>query len=195
MGRRPGQSRQLMLDSAVALLRERGASGVSIDAVLAHSGTPRGSVYHHFPGGRNELILGAVQQAGDYISGLIDHAITGGAPGTALEEFGRFWKQSLRHSEFRAGCPIVALAVDHRDDLPEAAAVVNEIFVCWQRKIQELLLAEGVPADRVRRLAVLAIAAIEGAVILCRAQRSDEPLDDVIAGLAPLYRANAAQND
>ena len=64
-----------MLDSAVLLLRERGAAGVTVDAVLAHSGAPRGSVYHHFPGGRNELILGALRQAGDYIAVIVDESV------------------------------------------------------------------------------------------------------------------------
>ena len=67
-----------MLDSAVLLLRERGAAGVTVDAVLAHSGAPRGSVYHHFPGGRNEMVLGAVRQAGDYIGAMVNDSAAEG---------------------------------------------------------------------------------------------------------------------
>lgn len=188
MGRKPGQSRQRMLDSAVALLRERGASAVSIDAVLAHSQTPRGSVYHHFPGGRDELIISAVRQAGDYIAGLIDQAIADGDPTDALEEFAEFWKQSLIDSGYRAGCPVAALAVDHRDDMPEAADLVREIFGRWQEHMRDLLTGNGLPADRAQRLATLAVAALEGAIILCRANRDAAPLDQVITEIAPLYR-------
>jgi AcrR family transcriptional regulator len=64
-----------MILSAAALLREYGASATSIDQVLAHSGAPRGSVYHHFPGGRTQLIDEAVALAGDFIAGLIDAAM------------------------------------------------------------------------------------------------------------------------
>lgn len=53
---RRGQTRPRMIESTIALLRERGAAGMTIDAVLEHSGAPRGSVYHHFPGGRRELL-------------------------------------------------------------------------------------------------------------------------------------------
>ncbi|MFD9961583.1 TetR/AcrR family transcriptional regulator [Amycolatopsis sp. NPDC058986] len=187
MGRRPGQSRQRMLDSAIALLRERGASGVSIDAVLARSGAPRGSVYHHFPGGRNELITSAVGQAGEFIGGLIDQAVADGDPRAVLDGFVAFWKRSLLDSGYRAGCPIVALAVDNREDLPEAAELVREIFARWHEKLRDLLVGEGVPTDRARRLATLAVAAIEGAVILCRAERSSVPLDDVVTEIAPLF--------
>lgn len=127
----------------------------------------------------NELVVSAVRQAGDYISSLIDHAV---------DQFVAFWKQSLADSGFRAGCPVVALAVDHRDDLPEAADVVREIFACWRAKIRDLLVASGFPADRARRLAALAVATSEGAVILCRAEGSASPLDDVAAELIPLFR-------
>ncbi|WP_244949947.1 TetR/AcrR family transcriptional regulator [Streptomyces griseofuscus] len=63
-----------MVLSAAALLREYGAGGTSVDKVLAHSGAPRGSVYHHFPGGRAQLIDEAVAHAGDFVAGLIDAA-------------------------------------------------------------------------------------------------------------------------
>src|SRR5436309_709279 len=116
------EAKQRMLNSAVVLLRERGAAGVSIDAVLAHSGAPRGSVYHHFPGGRAELIISAARLAGDYISGLLDTAIGSGDPARTVTKFSELWKRSLHDSDFRAGCPVVALAVDSRDTLPEAAA-------------------------------------------------------------------------
>lgn len=172
-----------MLASAVALLRERGASGVTVDAVLAHSGAPRGSVYHHFPGGRNELILGAVRQAGDHITGLIPGE---GPPRRVLEGFVAFWKQTLRDTDYLAGCPVVALAVDRRPELPDAGRLVGEIFTAWQEKLRQLLVADGAPEERARRLATLMVAAVEGAVILCRAPRDAGPLDDVLAELVPL---------
>ncbi|MGH3647332.1 MAG: TetR/AcrR family transcriptional regulator [Micromonosporaceae bacterium] len=183
MGRRPGESKQRMLVSAVALLRERGAAGVTVDAVLARSGAPRGSVYHHFPGGRNQLILAAVRQAGDFITASIPED---GSPRLVVERFADFWRQTLRDTDYLAGCPIVALAVDSRPDLPEAARLVGEIFNRWQQKLAELLMADGVPGERAGRLATLVVAAIEGAVILCRAQRDAAPLDDVLTELTPL---------
>lgn len=191
MARQVGRSRQRMLESAVELLRERGASGVSIDAVLARSGAPRGSVYHHFPGGRSELILTAVRQAGDLLTGLIDPG-PDGDPRALFDRFVSLWKQSLAHSDFTAGCPIVALAVEHRDDLPEATELVREIFAEWRQRISAILGDAGVPADRARRLAVLTVSAIEGAIVLCRAERSVAPLDDVAAEMGPLFPRAAA---
>src|SRR6185369_771994 len=139
----PGQTRQRMVDTAVLLLRERGVAGVTVDAVLARSGAPRGSVYHHFPGGRRELILEAVQRAGDYIAGVVDEAAADGDTQRALRRLIRFWKRTLVDSEYRAGCPVVAVAVDSREDIPQAAEVVRAIFAQWRAKLADLLAADG----------------------------------------------------
>jgi TetR/AcrR family transcriptional repressor of lmrAB and yxaGH operons len=180
------RTKQRMLASAVQLLRERGAAGVTVDAVLAHSAAPRGSVYHHFPGGRDELILGAVRAAGDFIGALVDETPADGDPRRELERFVRFWQQALADDDFRAGCPVVALVVDSRLDSPEATRLVREIFTRWRATLERLLHADGVPTERAGRLATLLVAAVEGAVILCRAYRDPGPLDDVLAEIAPL---------
>jgi AcrR family transcriptional regulator len=182
---RPG-TKQRMLDSAVLLLRERGAAGVTVDAVLAHSGAPRGSVYHHFPGGRNELVLGAVRQAGDYISTMVSDSAAEGDVVAMVERLVAFWKRALTRTDYRAGCPVAAMAIDSRDIVPDAGDVVREIFTRWQASLAEALSANGFTVQRAQRLATLIVAAIEGAVILCRAHRDLGPLDDVLVEIAPL---------
>ncbi|MGW6449850.1 TetR/AcrR family transcriptional regulator [Lentzea sp. NPDC055074] len=179
-------TKQRMLDSAVLLLRERGAAGVTVDAVLAHSGAPRGSVYHHFPGGRNEMVLGAVRQAGDYIDAMVSEAAAEGDVQQLLERLVGFWKRSLTKTGYRAGCPAAAMAMDSRDTVPDAVDVVREIFARWQGSIAEALSANGFEAHRAHRLATLVVSAVEGAIILCRAHRDLGPLDDVFAEIAPL---------
>jgi TetR/AcrR family transcriptional regulator, lmrAB and yxaGH operons repressor len=175
-----------MLDSAVLLLRERGAAGVTVDAVLAHSGAPRGSVYHHFPGGRNELLLGAVRLSGDYIAAMVDESVAAGDAQATVERLGRFWKRALTNTDYRAGCPVVAMALDSREDIPDAAELVREIFARWQKALSELLLANGFPAERAQRVGTMIVSSIEGAIILCRARRDLAPLDDVLIELATL---------
>jgi AcrR family transcriptional regulator len=178
-----------MLNSAVQLLRERGAAGVTVDGVLAHSGAPRGSVYHHFPRGRDELLLGALRQAGDFITGYLESAVATGDVRKMLEKFVAFWKRTLLDSDFRAGCPIVAVAVGSRIDAPEEEALVAQIFATWHDCLVRLLATRDVDPARAARLATLVVAAIEGAVVLCRAQREVTPLDDVLAELCPLIEA------
>jgi AcrR family transcriptional regulator len=180
-------TKQRMLDSAVLLLRERGAAGVTVDAVLAHSGAPRGSVYHHFPGGRNEMVLGAVRQAGDYIATMVRESAE--ADGDARQRVDRlvaFWKRALTKTDFRAGCPVAAMAMDGRDLVPDAGDVVREIFTQWQAGLAEAFTTSGFARPRAERLATLVVSAIEGAIILCRAHRDLSPLDDVLIEIAPL---------
>ena len=67
-------TKQKMLISAAEVMRERGAAGVTIDEVLARSGAPRGSVYYHFPDGRNQILAEALRYSGDAITAMIDDA-------------------------------------------------------------------------------------------------------------------------
>ncbi|MEU0884085.1 TetR/AcrR family transcriptional regulator [Lentzea sp. NPDC005914] len=179
-------TKQRMLDSAVLLLRERGAAGVTVDAVLAHSGAPRGSVYHHFPGGRNEMVLGAVRQAGDYIATMVSDSAAEGDVQQMVERLVAFWKRALTKTDFRAGCPVAAMAMGSRDLVPDAGEVVREIFAQWQASLAEALSASGFNTQHAHRLATVVVSAIEGAIILCRAHRDLGPLDDVLVEIAPL---------
>jgi TetR/AcrR family transcriptional repressor of lmrAB and yxaGH operons len=177
-----GTTRQKMLASAVELLRERGAAGVTVDAILARSGAPRGSVYHHFPGGRNQIMAEALELAGDAITAIINESSAGG-PLSALRTFSALWTQLLRGSDFTAGCPVVAAAVGGAPEDQQLVPAVAEIFTRWHDALVEALISAGAAQTRAARLATMSVAAVEGAVILCRAARSTQPLEDVMAEL------------
>jgi TetR/AcrR family transcriptional regulator, lmrAB and yxaGH operons repressor len=181
-------TRQKMLLSSVELLRERGAGGVTVDAVLSRSQSPRGSVYHHFPGGRAEIISEALALAGDTTSAIIERATAEGSLG-ALRRFGKFWNKLLVNSDFNAGCPVVSVAVGGSADDQQLQPAVAQIFQRWHQALAEAIIADGVDEPRAHRLATMAVAAIEGAIILCRIQRSTTPLDDVIAEFGLLLAA------
>ncbi len=91
-------------------------------------------MYHHFPGGRNEMIIDAVRLAGDYITALIDEAAESGDARVALRLFAEIWRISSIESDYQAGCPIVALAVDSGDEVPGAENTVREIFTGCRRR-------------------------------------------------------------
>jgi AcrR family transcriptional regulator len=166
-----------MILSAAALLREYGASATSIDRVLARSGAPRGSVYYHFPGGRAQLIDEAVALAGDFIAGMIDAALQADDPVLAIDAFFALWRDRLVESDFRAGCPIVAVAVETNDDAPQLARSAAAVFARWQEALAGLLLRHGLGEERSRRLGAFIIASVEGAVIMCPAEHSTAPIE------------------
>ncbi len=177
-----------MLVSAAELLRERGAAAVTVDAVLARSGAPRGSVYHHFPGGRGQILREALQFAGDQIAGRIDAAA--GDSGTALlQQFADMWRQALVDSDYTAGCPVLAAAIGSGSDEQQLTSLASEIFTRWRDAARRAYLREGFEPAEAAALADTAIAAMEGAVVLCRSTRSLDPLNDVARQLEFLLKA------
>jgi AcrR family transcriptional regulator len=183
-----GSTRTKMLISAAQVLRERGAAGVTIDEVLARSGAPRGSVYHHFPGGRNQILAEALVYAGDEIAGVIDKAAANGGM-FLVRKFVMFWEELLVESDFAAGCPVVAAAIGSADDEPQLTTVAGNIFRHWRDALTFAFVADGFEESDGASLAITCIASLEGAVVLCRSTRSVGPLNDVAAQLEFLIKS------
>lgn len=182
--------REKMVASAAVLMRERGAHSTAISDVLDHSGAPRGSAYHYFPGGRTQLLCEAVDFASDHIA----VRISGAASGLELLDtiVARFRKQ-LVGTDYRAGCTVVAVAVEAGDpDKGENLAVLDRAgaaFTRWTDIIAQRLSDDGVSTDRAAELSVFITSAIEGAVVIARATRDIGPLDSAHRLLQGLLQA------
>ncbi len=171
--------RERMVVSAALLIRERGAHPTAIADVLAHSGAPRGSAYHYFPGGRNQLLCEAIDYAGQYIASRIEKAGDGIG---VLDGLIADYREQLIASDYRAGCPVVAVTVESEDSAKSPAPVIARAaaaFDHWNALIAERLAAAGMPAERADELATLIITAVEGAIVVARASRDVKPLDVV----------------
>ena len=168
----PTESRRRMVESAAILLATRGLDGTAFSDVLEHSGAPRGSIYHHFPGGKDDLVEEAMALAGERALGVLD-AVVGQPPIDITQRFLDVWRQVLIRSELRAGCAVLAVTVaaDSTDLLDRAAA----IFRAWRVRLADLYIQGGMAADPARRLAAIVVSATEGAVVISRAERSLEP--------------------
>ena len=187
--------RERMVVSAALLIRERGAHATAISDVLKHSGAPRGSAYHYFPGGRMQLLEEATDYAGAYIADKIS-AARGAVE--LLDDLTDMYRQQLIRSDYRAGCPIVAVTVEAGDpDNAERTTKVIEraaaAFALWTDLIGQRLVAEGVAASRAEELAMLVTTSIEGAIIVARASRDVKPLDLVQRQLRTMLQAETAE--
>jgi AcrR family transcriptional regulator len=180
-----------MIVSTALLVRERGARATSLDAILAHSGAPRGSVYHHFPGGREQLLREATVYAGKYVARKLERA-DGADPLGALEALFDAYCKNLLATDFRAGCPVVAVAIESSEEGPDLRDCTLAAFDRWRRGIADSIERSGVAADRADELAMHAIAAFEGAIILSRAYRDLEPLERVRRELRRLLNEELA---
>lgn len=171
-GRSP---RDAMLDSAIALFGSQGVSATSLRDVVAHSGAPRGSIYHHFPGGKAELAEDATRRAGDLMARLVTKVVDSADPVTAVEAMVDHWSGVLLGSDFATGCPVAAAALS-ADDTPAARDAAGVAFIAWERALAEALARRDVAAAEAADRAALIVSAIEGALLVSRARRTDAPL-------------------
>jgi AcrR family transcriptional regulator len=184
-----------MVISAALLMRERGAQPTAIADVLEHSGAPRGSAYHYFPGGRTQLLCEAIDYAGEYVAAKISRAETGL---DALDGLIAHYRKQLLNSDYRAGCPVVAVTVEAGDPAkPDQVAPVIDraaaAFTRWTELIAARLTSDGVSAARAEELAMLTTTAIEGAIIVARASRELAPLESVHGQLRDLLQGEMSE--
>ena len=183
----PEPPRERMIQSALVLMGEFGVEATSFSQVIEHSGAPRGSIYHHFPGGKAQLVEEATRYAGDAVVALMNEAAEQhDDPVAAVDAIAGFWRSVLYDSDFAAGCPVVAATLES-DHSPAAREAAREAFERWERLYIQMLERAGVSEERARSLGSTAIAAVEGAVILSRAQRSNRPLERAVDELHRLF--------
>jgi AcrR family transcriptional regulator len=191
-------TRDRMVMSAALLMREQGVEATSFSRVLEHSGAPRGSIYHHFPGGKTQMIEEATRFGGDFIVALLTRALEEGDSLTALEASEGFWQTVLRESNYGAGCPVVAATLEG-DRTPSVRDAAGEVFKRWEDLVADGLRRHGVPRERAQSLGAFVFAAIEGAAIIARARQSIEPLervfDELRAVLSGALREAAGEPD
>ncbi|WP_460792772.1 TetR/AcrR family transcriptional regulator [Nocardioides maradonensis] len=179
-------ARETMIDGAIDLFARRGVAGTSLRDVVEHSGAPRGSIYHHFPGGKDELAAAAAARAGVLTDGLITKLASAGDPGAAVTELVEIWCRRLERSDFEQGCPVAASALA-ADETPAAREAAAAAFAGWSGLLREAFARSGVPLEEAEARANLAICAIEGALLVSRAQRSVEPLRSAGRSLVTMW--------
>ena len=178
--------RQQIVAGAADLIRRRGLAGTSIRGLAQHAAAPLGSTYHYFPGGKQQLAAEAVRFAGDQVTGILRGALEAG-PVDGLRAFLALWRKILTRTGFRAGCPVLVVAVEEpAGDEPAAREAAAEVFRAWEGMLADSLRERGADARDADELATLVVAAVEGAVAMCRAQRDTGPLDRVAARLEVL---------
>ncbi|MFJ9024340.1 TetR/AcrR family transcriptional regulator [Streptomyces sp. NPDC102259] len=187
--------RERMVFSAAQLIRRDGVGATGMREVAVHAGAPRGSLQHYFPGGKQQLVDEAVGWAGRYagkrVARFLDELAKTGEPTPAglFAAMVRQWTDEYAASGFAAGCPVAAATVDRAasgDATREAAAAA---FATWTGPVAEALTGMGVPATRSRSLATLMVSALEGAILIARAERDVRALTTVATELAPLLDA------
>lgn len=178
-------SRRRMVVSAASLIGSRGAGATSLSVVLKASHAPRGSIYHHFPSGKRELVGEAMRWTSEQVMAH-QRKCSSNTPAGVLEHFVSFFRQAVVSSHCQAGCPIAGVVMDTSSNEDRLIEIGRTSFRTWTRLLTSQLRAVGIPARSGRPLATTTLASVEGALVLCRAEKSVAPLDTVAAQLRQL---------
>ena len=164
--------RSEMIQGAIDLLAANGVQGTSFALLIEATNAPRGSIYHHFPGGKSELIRDAVASIGTTVVSIIDN-LTVDKPEDVIEAFIEGWRALLVSGNFDRGCAVAAtsLGAGEETSLRDAA---RDVFGAWTSSLTEAFIRAGVSKTEAVDFASLCLAVVEGALVLGRTTRTDE---------------------
>lgn len=182
-------ARERIVAGAADMISRRGLNATSIRETAKHARAPLGSTYHYFPEGKQQLATEAVRFTGAWVARSLRRELEAG-PVAGLRAFLALWRKIVVDSDFRAGCPVLAVSIEEppADETPTAPAAAADVFGEWEGLLATSLREHGAESERAAQLATLIVAAVEGTVAMCRAKRSAQPLDHTAEQLEALIR-------
>jgi TetR/AcrR family transcriptional repressor of lmrAB and yxaGH operons len=169
-------SREQMIEGALSLLAKQGLQATSFSEVIKLTGAPRGSIYHHFPGGKDQLVAEALKLSEQRTADSIK-ALDSSNPQKIVEGFLGLWRYLLLTYDFSTGCS--ALAVTVATNSPELLQRSESIFETWQKVLTGKFVKVGLSHKQATDFATTLIAASEGAVVMARSANSIAPFERV----------------
>lgn len=163
-------TRDRVLRTAARLFRTQGYHATGLNQILAEGGAPKGSLYFHFPGGKEQLAVESLQLSGGEFR---DHLGQAGSLDEALQLLGK----RLVESDFKDGCPIATVALDAAGESEQIRGACDDAYRSWETVIAGFLERQGIPDSSA--LAITVLAAIEGALLLARTRKDLTPLIQV----------------
>lgn len=184
-------ARDRMVRSAATLVRERGVHGVGLRQIVDHADAPRGSLQRYFPGGKAQLITEALNLVSADVLRATESGVAEAATlGEAIDAIFAPWRQVLIDNNFTMGCPLAATVIDASGDdrLREEARV---LFDQWRDCVHAALVKFGARESTAEDNPSVLLAALEGSLMLSRANQSTEPLDRVQRFFVSLFAPTA----
>ncbi|NLG56303.1 MAG: TetR/AcrR family transcriptional regulator [Rhodococcus sp.] len=180
--------RARLLAAIIPMVQECGVHAAGLTELLARSNTSRNSLYQHFPAGKGELVEAATRIVSrvvqSHLSAMADKLPEADSAEQWLDELFAFWREPLEASDYRLGSFMLAAALDETNAAVQDAA--GQAFSEWTNQLANGLVSSGFADDAARSMAGLLISAIEGAIVLSRAQASSQPFDDARTQLSLL---------
>ena len=180
MIRSKSKTKARMIETTTKLLELQGYHATGLNQVIRESSTPKGSLYFHFPGGKEQLAAVAVLAAGVQISKKIEKALHSGSTiGEAISAFLLTIACELKDSDFRKGCPVATVAMETAVTNEPLRQACEQVYASWFALVEQRLTQAGFSAAEAKSWTTFVWASIEGALLLSRTRRSLEPLETV----------------
>lgn len=189
MGVKGEETRARLVQATRGLMEAQGYAATGLNLVLAESGTPRGSLYFHFPDGKDQLVGQALTEAGREIGDLIRSLADAPTTGGAAELVGRLitaLADRMERSSYTKGCPLATVALEVSASNEPLRRLCADMYASWQQALADLLVTEGQDPGRADTAAGAVLALLEGALLLARVQHSRLPLDQAARSAALL---------
>jgi TetR/AcrR family transcriptional repressor of lmrAB and yxaGH operons len=156
-----------------------------VNQIIAEAAAPKGVLYFHFPGGKEQLAAETVVQAGQELGLALDTILAQSDDlATAAHGIAELLGTALEQTQFREGCPIASVALDVAADSDQVRAACAQGYQQWIDLIAARLRQRGVPDHSTHELAVFVLSSIEGALLLARVQHDTAPLRNIATRLA-----------
>jgi len=183
------QSKNVILKAAARLFRRNGYAATGLNEIIAASSAPKGSLYHYFPGGKDELGASTVQMAGEMVSNTLKELATAT---TSPEEFAEKYCDRLAHwirlSKFRDGCPISTILLEKSGTSDAIRKAGQDSFSDWKSVFEDVLRRDGMGQIQAQEKATLLVCAVQGAILLSRVEQSILPLKSLKNNIKSLLK-------
>jgi TetR/AcrR family transcriptional repressor of lmrAB and yxaGH operons len=173
-------ARDQIVETTCGLLEAQGYHATGLNQIVKESGSPKGSLYYYFPGGKDELIAEAIQRTGQAVKKRVsDFLAQKEDPAEAISDFIRFLASLIETSAYKSGGPITAVAMETASTNEQLSKECSEVYQMWHAVFAEKLVQGGFVPERAASLASLIVAALEGSTLLSRTHKSTRPMLDV----------------
>ena len=183
-------TRDRILDATIRLLRRQGYTATGIKQIVSEGNAPLGSVYHYFPGGKEQIAVEALARVGERIRmGIASLANVADVPAT-VNAFFVHNAERLRDSDYERGCPIATVALETSSDIERIRQVCEDVFKGWQDALTHVFTEAGIPEVDAAALATFVLSSYEGALTMSRALRDIQPMLTSGAAVASVLHAH-----
>jgi TetR/AcrR family transcriptional repressor of lmrAB and yxaGH operons len=172
------ETKDRLLRAGERLFRAQGYSGTGLKQLAAEAEAPWSSMYHFFPGGKEQLAEEAIRYGGELYAQMIKQCFAAYPdPRDAVAAMFTGEARILKSSGFRNGCPVASVALDVASTTEKVRKPCAEVFASWIAALAEGIAGSGAPAETATDLATYILASLEGAIILSRTSKSVKPLE------------------